>query len=310
MRHSGALSHSLETGLSRSPRNSQDTSVRSMWQRLKNTLQIRNSARVGIAPRTPSWRGSAFSTPRTRMPRACSPQCHENFKLVDEEHLMSLEYPQPSDRNPNYTSHACALVDAHYVEDAIEHAREVIEDLLDSEDGRNFVELQARVMRAWRKGAIQIQLHRHDCEEAWGVLFRKSRQLQALGWSSDQYVVVQKLKRDIVDGTASPGMRAGLTIGDVVVRVNGLKITDYRDFLSQVKSSKKVTVLVVRPKTTLLLSNQACEESNNLQRDLQRAKQYLTQRVLSQARKNAQASLSRMRRLDSRERIAVLDSCV
>lgn len=204
--------------------------------------------------------------------------------------------PRPShfSKQPNYTSRACSLADKDFEDDEVASAREIFEELLDTPSGRNFVHLQATVLKARKRGTMRIMLRRESAEIPWGVLFFKPSQLKALGWISDQYLIVNKLK------TASPAMQDGLAVGDVIVGVNGEKIRDYNSFISLIKSACSLSLLIVRPDTN----------ADEDEEDIQCAEKYLMQRVLNQARKNAQASVLRMRRLGSGERLRLLDQCV
>ena len=56
--------------------------------------------------------------------------------------------------------------------------------------GRDFVNLQAAVLRARKRGIIRIELERESEEIPWGVLFFKPSQLKALGWISDQVLTI------------------------------------------------------------------------------------------------------------------------
>ena len=86
---------------------------------------------------------------------------------------------------PNYTQHACALADKEFENDEVTSAQEIFEELLDTPSGRDFVNLQAAVLRARKYGVSRIEMQRESVDVPWGVIFFKPSQLEALGWKSD-----------------------------------------------------------------------------------------------------------------------------
>ena len=87
---------------------------------------------------------------------------------------------------PNYTERACALADKEFEDDEVNSAQEIFEELLDTPSGRDFLNLQAAVLRARKRGTLRIELQRESTDVPWGIRFFKPMQLEALGWTSDQ----------------------------------------------------------------------------------------------------------------------------
>ena len=119
-----------------------------------------------------------------------------------------------------------------------------------------------------------------------------------------QYLIVQKLQSASASAkVVPPAVQTGLTVGDIIIGLNDEKIKDYHTFITQAKSSCRLSLLLVRPGSNPM-------EDDEDDSDLENAEEYLMQRVLGQARKQVQSSLSRMRRMHSNERIQHLDQCV
>ena len=93
--------------------------------------------------------------------------------------------PHNSVALPNYTQRACALADKEFEDDEVTSAQEIFEELLDTPSGRDFVNLQAAVLRARKRGTSRIEMQRESVDVPWGFIFFKPSQLEALGWKSD-----------------------------------------------------------------------------------------------------------------------------
>ena len=169
-----------------------DTKPRSIWSRIGRSL-ARRSAKVSVEDI--SFPNPPHETSADEISVATPPPLRPAAERISTFLGRSRGFMSPAPRRSeslgqrNYTQHACDLADKHFEEHKVSSAREIFEELLDTPAGRDFVNLQAAVLRARKRGIIRIRLQRESVETPWGVLFFKPSQLKALGWTSDQVSV-------------------------------------------------------------------------------------------------------------------------
>lgn len=280
-----------------------------------STPRTRSPRETGTTPRLPElsprqrsprnyrtdW--NTIST-RERIDNSLSPRLgHDSYNTRTTYTPSSREWRRertPSPPRPNYTESSCRAVDQNYVNSMIRQARGLCDTLLDTEEAEEYVELHASVLKAREDTLITLRLARAGLHQNWGAVFYVPSQLKVIGWSSEQYLVIDKLTRCSTDGGPSPAMIAGVKVGDVVVGVNGQKITSNTQFVNAIKKERMITLDVVRPDEV----EEICDE------EFEDAQEDLIKEVVAQAEKNALASLARMKRMDSRQKRVFLDECV
>ena len=125
-------------------------------------------------------------------------------------------------------------------------------------------------------------------------------QLKVIGWSSKQYLVIDKLTPCSTDGGPSPAMIGGVQVGDVVIGVNGKKIITNMQFVNEIKEELTITLDVVRPDQVEEITDEQFEDQQD----------QLMKEVLEQGRQNAVETLTRMTRMSSTQKRVFLDACV
>merc|ERR1712032_1013827 len=240
-------------------------------------------------------------SPRDNSP--CEPIRRQAARQIytppNRERRNSSRPRTPSPARPNYTEASCRASDQNYIESVVREARSLCEALLDTEEADEYVELHASVLNA--KGtATTLRLARTRLQQNWGAVFYVPSQLKVIGWSSKQYLVIDKLTPCSIDGGPSPAMIGGVQVGDVVVGVNGKKIVSNMQFVEEIKKELTITLDVVRPDELEEITDEQFEDQQD----------ELTKEVIDQARQNAIETLARMRRMSSGQKRVFLDACV
>lgn len=240
-------------------------------------------------------------SPRDNSP--CEPIRRQAARQIytppNRERRNSSRPRTPSPARPNYTEASCRASDQNYIESVVREARSLCEALLDTEEADEYVELHASVLNA--KGtATTIRLARTRLQQNWGAVFYVPSQLKVIGWSSKQYLVIDKLTPCSTDGGPSPAMIGGVQAGDVVIGVNGKKIITNMQFVNEIKEELTITLDVVRPDQVEEITDEQFEDQQD----------QLMKEVLEQGRQNAVETLTRMTRMSSTQKRVFLDACV
>lgn len=240
-------------------------------------------------------------SPRDKSP--CEPIRRQAARQIytppNRERRNSSRPRTPSPARPNYTEASCRASDQNYIESVVREARSLCEALLDTEEADEYVELHASVLQA--KGtATTLRLARTRLQQNWGAVFYVPSQLKVIGWSSKQYLVIDKLTPCSTDGGPSPAMIGGVQVGDVVIGVNGKKIITNMQFVNEIKEELTITLDVVRPDQVEEITDEQFEDQQD----------QLMKEVLEQGRQNAVETLARMTRMNSTQKRVFLDACV
>lgn len=262
------------------------------------------------SPRTPSTSEDTqlpiisprFSPRQDFTESPCEPMVRRNERAIYTPPARGRRRARdrtPSPNRPNYTEASCAASNENYIETVVREARGLCENLLDTEEADEYVELHASVLNA-QETATTLRLARTRLQQNWGAVFYVPSQLKVIGWSSKQYLVIDKLTPCSIDGGPSPAMIGGVQVGDVVVGVNGKKIVSNMQFVEAIKKELTITLDVVRPDELEEITDEQFEDQQD----------ELTKEVLDQARQNAIETLARMRRMSSGQKRVFLDAVV
>merc|ERR1712032_668624 len=211
-------------------------------------------------------------SPRDNSP--CEPIRRQAARQIytppNRERRNSSRPRTPSPARPNYTEASCRASDQKYIESVVREARSLCEALLDTEEADEYVELHASVLNA-KETATTLRLARTRLQQNWGAVFYVPSQLKVIGWSSKQYLVIDKLTPCSTDGGPSPAMIGGVQARDVV-----------------------------RPDQVEEITDEQFEDQQD----------QLMKEVLEQGRQNAVETLTRMTRMSSTQKRVFLDACV
>lgn len=124
------------------------------------------------------------------------------------------------------------------VEEAAEHARRHLCELLDTQKGRGILMQEAKIRKAFREGLLVDLKFQREPNQSLGIAFNIPARVSAMDWISQQRLIVGNIKKK------SPAEMAEMKVDDIVARIDDDECKSIDKFKEDIngKTSFKITV--------------------------------------------------------------------